>query len=190
LSHQRQRWAGYTELAPLAPLSPGAHRLEWRHAINKTQRGAWKLLAAVTVAGALDKTPPRFPAAMKPVASALAKRGLVALSPCQVKQGWRLERRVTLRAATDAASEELLYSISQWHPKKGKRSLKVVYATHHRKKAGSPLVLSWTRDGGFDQRLELWICARDLSGNHSRTNKPTGLRTPMHPKDAWFRKLW
>lgn len=185
--HGRAPWAGYTELVPTAKLKSGVHRLQWRHAVDAKQRGPWKVLTTVTVVGSTDATPPRFGAA-PPRASARARRGYVALSPCQVRRGWRVERSVELAAASDGSKGPLFYTVVQWQPKKGKRTLKVVYASHHARLGGRPLTLSWTTDYGFDQTFELRVCARDLSGNHA-CSAPFALRTPKNPQHAWYRNI-
>lgn len=188
IPHRRALWAGYTELIPSSKLAAGVYRLQWRHAVNAKQRGPWKVLTTVTVVGAADGAPPRFDGA-PPRASSRARRGYVALSPCQVRRGWRVERSIELAAARDGSQAPLLYSVLQWQPKKGKRTLKVVYASHHARGAGSPLTLRWTTDYGFDQTFELRVCARDLSGNHA-CSAPIALRTAKNPTHAWYRNLW
>ena len=70
----------------------------------------------------------------------------------------------------------------QWEPKRGRRSLKVVHATHQPQRGGAGhLILRWTTDFGFDRAFELWVCARDVSGNHACT-QPFALHTPKNPK--------
>jgi hypothetical protein len=172
-------WQHYIELKAIAPLDPGGWTLKVRQPVSANKLGSWQNIAVVNVISATDISTPGFAGISSAYAQAV--RGLVPLSPCELREAWVIKTKITFTAAVDSQCphDQLLYLLERRRPDSAKWRDSRVFRPAEQD--GDMIFEVETSGNEWEQRWVYRLRVRDWAGNETIGRGIAAVQNPQKP---------